>query len=331
MIPSKQSNDNLSPREKFLGIKTDVKRDLRIEFGQYVEAKVPNTIINSMKARTKGCIALLPKDNATGSVLFLNLASLQEVTRDQWTALPTPDIVIQKMKEMAEKQSRKLGNDPVFQYVQGIVHESDVAADEDTEPELQVNMDTQTTEIQESQHKDVPAEENSTDELELDNAGDLENDTDTLDYRGDRDTEIEMPYDIPDFDYKVDADGDVIMDDSEAIFHESRPKQDAAVSDAQHQYHLRQHRSNWKNKVFMTVIQRVKDEGSKYVYHTTIKECQRKLGIGTTNEAIKKELKQMLDKKVWQPEYYENVKDSAKLLPSMMFMKEASTNLKRGS
>ena len=72
----------------------------------------------------------------------------------------------------------------------------------------------------------------------------------------------------------------------------------------------------------MTAIQRVKDDGFKYVYHTTIKECQRKLGIRTTNEAIKKELKQMLDKKVWQPEYYENIKDSAKLLPSMMFIKE---------
>ena len=151
---------------------------------------------------------------------------------------------------MAEKQSRKLGNDPVFQYGHGTVYESDAAAEEDTEPELQVNIDTQPTASQETQHQDVPAEAPSTDEQELDNAGDLVNDTDNLDYRGDGNTEVEMPYDIPNFDFQVDADGDVIMDDSEAIFHESRPKQNAAVSDAQHQYNLRQHRSNWKNSFY---------------------------------------------------------------------------------
>jgi len=34
----------------------DFKRDLRIGFGQYVQAKPPNKVRNSMHERTKGCM-----------------------------------------------------------------------------------------------------------------------------------------------------------------------------------------------------------------------------------------------------------------------------------
>ena len=60
MIPSQHGDDKLSAREKYLGRKTDVKKDLRIEFGSYVQARVPNIISNGMEDRTEGCIALLP-------------------------------------------------------------------------------------------------------------------------------------------------------------------------------------------------------------------------------------------------------------------------------
>jgi len=66
-----------------------------------------------MADRTEGCIALLPRDTVTGSVKFLCLNTHREVTRDQWIELPTPDIVIKRINEMAENQNRKLSKHPV--------------------------------------------------------------------------------------------------------------------------------------------------------------------------------------------------------------------------
>jgi hypothetical protein len=133
MVPGRQSTDNLSPREKLRGRKMDFKRDLRIEFGQYVQAKTPNKISNSSHERTEGCIALFPRDTATGSVEFLNLATLQVVTRDQWTELPTPDVVIKRMNELAVEQKRKLSKDPVFSIGGRIVAADDAVDADDTE------------------------------------------------------------------------------------------------------------------------------------------------------------------------------------------------------
>ena len=206
-----------------------MKRDLKIEFGQYVQAKVPNTISNSMSARTEGCIALLPKDNATGSVTFLNLSSLQEVTRDQWTVLPVPDIVIQRMKDMAEKQSRKLGKDPVFQYRGGTINDLVEMPDEDLveEPEMQLNTEDPFTAIildEPQKEKSENATEKHSEPIENNDKID-ELDEAASEYRGDETNEVGTLNNIPEMDYQVDADGDVIMDDSDSIFYQSQPKQ----------------------------------------------------------------------------------------------------------
>ena len=44
--------------------------------------------------------------------------------------------------------------------------------------------------------------------------------------------------------------------------------------------------------------------------------------MGTTKQAIKKELQQMIDKNVWEPVHRQDLRHDAKILPSMMFMKE---------
>ena len=55
--PSSTSIDRISPMEQFSGLKLDASRDLRVGFGDYLEATVPNTN-NTMAARTEGCLAL---------------------------------------------------------------------------------------------------------------------------------------------------------------------------------------------------------------------------------------------------------------------------------
>ena len=100
--PSTQSPVNISPREKFLGRKINEKTDLRCGFGEYVQAVVPNTN-NSMQSRTEGCITLLPIGNLQGSVRMLSLATMKVVTRDNFTVLPIPDLILSHLEKAAIK------------------------------------------------------------------------------------------------------------------------------------------------------------------------------------------------------------------------------------
>ena len=335
MVPGRQSTDNLSPREKLKGKKLDFKRDLRVEFGQYVQAKTPNKISNSTHERTEGCIALFPRDTATGSVDFLNLATLQIVTRDQWVELPTPDVVIKRMNELANEQKRKLSRDPVFTIGNRIVVPD--TADEE----------------------DVPLHEEPTAVIIVDDNEDQNDDTfeeapvaipeAEADHRGDEDIideEAEAPEAIPstnlyDDDYgiavNVDEDGDVIMDDADAIF-DSTPLPEAipsstpvveVVNQSNNEYHhqpynLRENRSNWRSRVFMTAMNKVSESKIKYTYHTTIKQCIKKVGPQVTNEAVKKELSQMLSKGVWEPVFAQDLTEEERksIIVSRLFLKE---------
>ena len=51
MQPSRLSGTRISPIEQFTGMKIDVARDLRVQFGDYVQATVRNTD-NSLQSRT---------------------------------------------------------------------------------------------------------------------------------------------------------------------------------------------------------------------------------------------------------------------------------------
>ena len=323
MIPNINSTDNLSPREKLLGRKTDVKIDLRIEFGQYVQARVPNIISNSMSNRTEGCIALLPKDNLTGSVKFLNLSTFHEVTRDQWQELPMPDIVIERLNAYAEKQTRQLSKDPVFVY-----HGNQIITDDDNRNHDINENNQENTMIVEISNSTPDYENNITDEegeqLELSTEKSI-SDTEQLDtnYRGDMADDLaSIDNVIPEMNYEVDEDGDIIMDDSEAIFYATIPKENEIVTAEQHRYNLREHRSNWKNRVFITAIQAAKEQEKKFCYRTSIAECKKKLGNDITMEAVRKELQQMLDKCVWDPVKEEDLLPTTTIIPSMIFMKE---------
>jgi hypothetical protein len=86
--------------EQFSGLKLDASRDLRVGFGDYLEATVPNTN-NTMAARTEGCLALLPTGNLQGSVHVWTLRTKQVKVRDQFRVLPTPDIVIAHLNKLA--------------------------------------------------------------------------------------------------------------------------------------------------------------------------------------------------------------------------------------
>ena len=109
--PSSTSIDRISPMEQFSGLKLDASRDLRVGFGDYLEATVPNTN-NTMAARTEGCLALLPTGNLQGSVHVWTLRTKQVKVRDQFRVLPTPDIVIAHLNKLAASDGYSRGSDP---------------------------------------------------------------------------------------------------------------------------------------------------------------------------------------------------------------------------
>jgi len=65
-------DDRESPREMFTHRKLDYKRDLSVDFGDYLQAWTPNHKTNSMHSRTNGCIALMPTGTVQGMVRFFN-------------------------------------------------------------------------------------------------------------------------------------------------------------------------------------------------------------------------------------------------------------------
>lgn len=99
LFTASEQKDGISPKESYTGVKPDYNKDVRgIAFGTYVQAHEDfDTLTNLPRERTRGCIALYPKGNAGGAWKFYSLRTNQEITRDHWTVLAMPDIVIDRL------------------------------------------------------------------------------------------------------------------------------------------------------------------------------------------------------------------------------------------
>ena len=98
----------VSSQEQFTGRRLNTATDLRLSFGDYVQATVANTDI-TLKIRTEGCIALLSTGSSSGSVRMLHLATDRVVTRDQFKTIPMPDLVIAHLSAQASRQGYSRG------------------------------------------------------------------------------------------------------------------------------------------------------------------------------------------------------------------------------
>lgn len=92
-----------TPREVFWGTRLDYLKDLRIGVGDYCEIFDENAD-NLMRDRTVPAIALYPSGNAQGSWKFLSLDTMQVVTRDQYTELPTPPESIARINSEHDRE-----------------------------------------------------------------------------------------------------------------------------------------------------------------------------------------------------------------------------------
>jgi hypothetical protein len=139
MLPSRLRDNLVSPREAFLGRKTDFNRDLRIAFGDYVQVYKEHTFKNAVDIpRTEGAIALLPTGSREGSVQFLLLNSGAIVTRSRWKEGSfIPDEVISLLNARAQNQKHQLSKEPIFRYGTATGEDNvGPVEDEDLPPEL---------------------------------------------------------------------------------------------------------------------------------------------------------------------------------------------------
>ena len=95
-----------SPRVIFSGRQTDGKMDFRAGFGECAQCTVPNTN-STMEPRTEDCIVMLPTGNRTGLVKMMSISTGKLITRDQFKILPMPSSVIMRLNEMAAAEGKK--------------------------------------------------------------------------------------------------------------------------------------------------------------------------------------------------------------------------------
>jgi hypothetical protein len=137
---SSSINPGMSPREMFLGVKTDAKRDFKIGFGSYVQVHDDNMVTNTMAARTTGAIALGSSGNAQGTYRFLNLNTWKILHRRNWTALPMPSEVINWLNSKAAKDRnpQMLASLPRFSIGEVDIEEVDDDGSDDSPSNQQV-------------------------------------------------------------------------------------------------------------------------------------------------------------------------------------------------
>ena len=131
-IPTSAGGFVISPREALTGRKLNFKRDLRFEFGEYIEDRNPNVIPNSMEPRTNSMIPLLSTGNQQGSVYCYNIATKRVVPRDHWAVLPIPDIVIAALNSISDCDDERdtVGVDPEFRIGDTIICREEVVQTE---------------------------------------------------------------------------------------------------------------------------------------------------------------------------------------------------------
>ena len=292
-IPVRGSGTTLSPAEQLTGIKCDAKTDLRIAFGDYAQIKEMETD-NSMKERTKGCVALLPTANLEGSVKFMDLTTLEPITRTAWTPLPITQETIEYINSLCERDDGEaVPRDPTVLYRQGQIMPDDDVIDDRIADRL-VGEDYN-GEYEEDFGQSSDIDEDASDDNVSNDSDDDDDNNDGDDERVHNSNEQEQP-DIP----KTTRSGRVV-------------KQNEIFTSGDYEAKMPKVRS--KTSVAITE--------KHYIFNLSVKQGIELYG-DEARDSINKELKSLLDLNVWDPiEPSIETKDlKDHLIPSKLFLKE---------
>ena len=88
------------------GIKLDYSKHCRLPVGSYIQVHDEPSPTNSPTARTVGAITLGPTGNLQGGYKFLNLRTGKKITRRNWTHLPMPSEVIERVNKIGSAEGQ---------------------------------------------------------------------------------------------------------------------------------------------------------------------------------------------------------------------------------
>ena len=97
----------MSPRTIVTGLQVEFNRHCQLEFGTYTQVHEEHD--NSMDSRTAGATALRPTGNAQGGYYFMSISTGRRLNRNNWSILPMPNEVIERVHNLARRQSANKG------------------------------------------------------------------------------------------------------------------------------------------------------------------------------------------------------------------------------
>ena len=109
----------LSPAAIVLGTPKIECNNLKLEFGTYVQAHVKSK--NNLTTRSVAAICLRPS-STQGGYYFMSLVTGKRIHTSTWTELPIPDLVIERVHELANRQNAQnfIHGYPVFEWSPGV-------------------------------------------------------------------------------------------------------------------------------------------------------------------------------------------------------------------
>lgn len=184
MMPSSAKlGARVSPFEAYRGRKLDYNRDVRISFGEYVQATRVNIVNrNDLTPRTDGAIALLPTCNRQGTVKFFALTTGEVISRDRWKVLPMPNEVIEYLNNLAkaERKGLTLRKEPTFQFGKNMEVIDDNTEEEEEEQVISEQFDPPTKIMGDGLGDDVNCEPDLMNQLKESESEEIEEEDSSL-------------------------------------------------------------------------------------------------------------------------------------------------------
>ena len=323
LIPTSNSSEFASPREKLFGTSIDANLDLKHGFGDYVQCH-QEEIDNSMKPRTVGAIALMPTGALDGSWWYLSLATGKPIRRRRATSLPMPIEVVMALRIAGQKRKGMGRGKTAHIRLQGWnIPEGEAEQQQAQQPEPIVHVPAEL----------IPDLEDNDEDLYEDELGEVGNNDLDHSQHGDRQRLIDDIFgpDSDDEDSVAPHDDVLDPDQVEAMLEDAQvaaePVAEIAGEPEAHQPEGRQLRSrklpvgHWaevssgrNNKIYslkMTINQGIKQFGYEAVL------------------SIVKEIKQICDGKVWKGVNPAEMSadEWSSVISSSLFLKEKYSSL----
>jgi hypothetical protein len=147
-------------RTLLTGVKLDFNIHCLIEIGSYAQVHEEPDITNNLEERTTGGIALGSMDNLQGGYYFLSLKTGKTLRRRNFTKLPMPADVIERVEALANS------NDAEIVFEDRLGNEIDKEPDNEINPEEEVEFPEPYFLNQDSKNTGVEIEENAEEEAE---------------------------------------------------------------------------------------------------------------------------------------------------------------------